>query len=90
MTKTTEMTVELINQVDELMEMVLDNCMKSTGGLLATMSNMSKEDAAVMSKTLKLYTDSKKYCIELAGQMDRIEAKLDKLLVAQNRKEGTP
>lgn len=90
MTKTTEMTVELINQVDELMELALNSCMKTTGGWLATMSNMSEEDAAVMSKTLKLYADSKKYCIELASQMDRIETKLDKLLAAQNRKEETP
>lgn len=90
MTKTTEMTVALINQVDELMEMVFNNCMKSTGGLLTIMSNMSEEDTAVMSKTLKLYTDSKKYCIELAVQMDRIETKIDTLLAAQNRKEVTP
>lgn len=73
-----EMTNDLLNEIDELMNFM----MKQVGGM-ESIKDMDDESLLVVKKLLNLMDASKEYTLAMATKLDKIDeidAKLDKLL----------
>ena len=71
-----ESTKKMIEQCDEIVNFGMKEGMD-----FDTYMSMNEKDINFLIKTLRLYKASKNYLTELSEQLDRIEEKLDKLLV---------